>query len=78
MRRENNEGDSGIPTRTRAGVIVGYIGFVFGLLAVLTAASEAEAFPPNQAAATVLASMVAAYCIGWLLQPLIDKTFRAP
>ena len=61
--------------RSSAGVIGGYIGFVFGLLVVLSMASEVEALPMHLAALAVLVHMVAGFAIGWLIQPLIKALF---
>ena len=68
-REENRSGRSG------AGVIGGYVGFVFGLLVVLSMASELEALPMHLSALVVLVHMAAGYAIGWLIQPLIKTLF---
>ena len=70
--REPREERSG---RSGAGVIGGYIGFVFGLLVVLSMASEVEALPIHLSAIAVLVHMAAGYVIGWLIQPLIKALF---
>ena len=57
--------------RAKSGFIVGYIGFVFGLLFVLSMASEIEALSVGQAALLVFVHMAAGYVIGWLIQPLL-------
>jgi hypothetical protein len=62
-------------SRSGAGVIGGYIGFVFGLLVVLSMASEVEALPIHLSALVVLVHMVAGYAIGWLAQPIIKSLF---
>jgi hypothetical protein len=61
--------------RTGAGVIGGYIGFVFGLLVVLSMASEVEALPMHLSALAVFVHMVAGFAIGWLVQPVIKTLF---
>ena len=62
-------------SRSGAGVIGGYVGFVFGLLVVLSMASELEALPIHLSALVVLVHMVAGFAIGWLIQPLIKALF---
>jgi hypothetical protein len=57
----------------QAGVIVGYIGLLLGLLAVMAQASEVEALPMNDAAAIVLLHMVGGFVLGWLIQPLLAR-----
>jgi len=65
--------------RHSAGTITGYIGFVFGLLCVLSVASEfGEPLAVGEAAFTVLATMMVGYAIGWLIQPLIAIMFPQP
>lgn len=61
--------------RMQAGVIAGYIGLLFGLLAMLAQASEVEALPMNAATAIVLLHMVGGYVIGWLIQPMLARLF---
>ena len=61
--------------RTGAGVLGGYIGFVAGLLVVLSMASELEALPMHISALVVFVHMVAGYAIGWLIQPLFKALF---
>ncbi len=62
--------------RHNAGVVTGYIGFIFGLLCVLSVASEfGEPLPTGEAAVTVLVTMLIGYAIGWLIQPLIAIMF---
>ncbi|HEV8574063.1 MAG TPA: hypothetical protein VGR43_05075 [Dehalococcoidia bacterium] len=62
--------------RHRAGSICGYIGFVFGLLCVLSVASEFdEPLPVNEAAMTVFLTMIVGYAAGWLIQPLLAIVF---
>jgi len=61
--------------RSGAGIVGGYIGFVFGLLVVLSMASEVEALPIHLSAFAVLVHMAAGYAIGWLIQPLIKALF---
>ena len=62
--------------RHSAGTVAGYIGFVFGLLCVLSVASEfGEPLPAGEAAFTVLLTMIVGYAIGWLIQPLIAILF---
>jgi multisubunit Na+/H+ antiporter MnhG subunit len=60
-------------SRMQAGVIVGYIGLLLGLLAVMAQASEVEALPMNDAAAIVLLHMVGGFVLGWLIQPLLAR-----
>ena len=69
-REPRQEGKS---ERSGGGVIGGYIGFVFGLLVVLSMASEIEALPMHLSALVVLVHMAAGYGIGWLVQPLIPQ-----
>jgi hypothetical protein len=65
--------------RHMAGTVTGYIGFVFGLLCVLSVASEfGEPLAIGEAAFTVLATMIVGYAIGWLIQPLIAIMFPQP
>jgi hypothetical protein len=62
--------------RHSAGTITGYVGFVFGLLCVISVASEfGEPLPTGEAAFTVLMTMIVGYAIGWLIQPLIAIMF---
>ena len=62
--------------RHSAGTITGYIGFIFGLLCVVSAASEfGEPLPTGEAAFTVLMTMVVGYAVGWLIQPVIAIVF---
>ena len=62
--------------RHKSGIICGYIGFVFGLLCVVSVASEfGEALPLGEAAFTVFVTMIVGYTIGWLIQPLIALMF---
>ena len=62
--------------RHTAGTITGYIGFVFGILCVVSVASEfGEPLPTGEAAFTVLMTMIAGYAVGWLVQPLIAALF---
>jgi uncharacterized protein YacL len=61
--------------RSGAGVIGGYIGFVFGLLVVFSMASELEALPVHISAFVVLVHMAAGYAIGWLVQPIVKTLF---
>jgi hypothetical protein len=62
-------------SRSSAGVIGGYVGFVFGLLVVLSMASEVQALPMHLSAFVVFVHMVAGYAIGWLAQPIIKALF---
>jgi hypothetical protein len=62
-------------SRSSAGIIGGYVGFVFGLLVVLSMASELEALPIHVSAVVVLIHMAAGYALGWLIQPLIKALF---
>jgi hypothetical protein len=62
-------------TRQGAGIIGGYIGFFFGLLVVLSMASEVQALPLHISAIAVLVHMAAGYAIGWLIQPVIKALF---
>ena len=62
--------------RHSAGTITGYVGFVFGLLCVISVASEfGEPLPTGEAAFTVLMTMIVGYAVGWLIQPLIAIMF---
>ena len=63
--------------RARVGVatIGGYGGFAFGLLAVLSTASEVSTPRPGDAAQMVLIFMILGYVAGWLLQPLVASLF---
>jgi len=62
--------------RHSAGTITGYIGFIFGLLCVLSVASEfGEPLPTGEAAFTVLVTMIVGYAVGWLMQPVIAIMF---
>ena len=61
--------------RSGAGIVGGWVGFVFGLLVVLSMASEVEALPMHLSALAVLVHMVAGYAIGWLIHPLIKALF---
>ena len=62
--------------RHKAGSICGYIGFVFGLLCVLSVASEfGDPLPTGEAAFTVLFTMIVGYTVGWVIQPLIALMF---
>jgi len=61
--------------RAKSGFIVGYIAFVFGLLFVLSMASEIEPLPAGQAALVVFLHMSAGYVTGWLIQPLLARLF---
>jgi len=70
--REPKEERSG---RSGAGIIGGYVGFFFGLLVVLSMASEVQALPMHIGALVVLIHMVAGYAIGWLIQPVIKALF---
>jgi len=63
-------------SRMQAGVVVGYIGLLLGLLAVLAQASEVEALPINMAAAVVLLHMVGGFVLGWFIQPLLARLTR--
>jgi hypothetical protein len=61
--------------RSGWGIIGGYVGFFFGLLVVLSMASEVQALPMHIGAVVVFIHMVAGYAIGWLIQPLINALF---
>ena len=61
--------------RMQAGVIVGYIAMVFGLLFAVSQASEAEAWPMELSASIVLFHMVGGFILGWLGQPLLARLF---
>ena len=67
------------PTNDRrpSAVTGGYIGFGFGLLAVLSVASEIESPTPGDAALIVLISMIVGYLCGWLLQPVLGQLFKS-
>lgn len=60
------------------GAALGYVGFLFGLLAVLSAASEVEPLAPGTAAGTVLLCMVVGYLVGYFLQPVLSRFFFGP
>ncbi len=62
--------------RAGAGAIGGYAGFGFGLLAVLSVASEVETPAPGDAAIIVLVSMLVGFAVGWVLQPLLAELFQ--
>jgi hypothetical protein len=64
-------GDRLMSPRAKSGFIVGYIGFVFGLLFVLSMASEIEALAVGSAALIVFIHMAMGYVLGWLIQPLL-------
>jgi len=64
--------------RAGAGTVGGYAGFVFGLLAVLSTASEVSTPTPGDAAVMVLISMIVGYAAAWLLQPLLAQLFPQP
>jgi hypothetical protein len=61
--------------RGGAGTIGGYGGFGFGLLAVVSTASEVSTPPPGEAAVMVLIFMILGYAAGWLLQPTLARLF---
>ncbi|MCH8815441.1 MAG: hypothetical protein IH957_10180 [Chloroflexi bacterium] len=61
--------------RMQAGVIVGYIAMIFGLLFTVSQASEATAWPFGVSASIVLLHMVGGYVLGWLAQPLLARLF---
>ena len=66
-------------SRMTAGTIGGYLGFFFGLLCVVSVASElAQPLPMGEAAGTVLLMMVIGYVVGWLSHPLISALFPQP
>jgi hypothetical protein len=75
MNMQRESGDDRTSPRARSGFIVGYIGLVFGLLVVLSMASEVEPLPTGQAALVVLFHMMIGYAVGWLIQPLIARMF---
>ena len=64
--------------RHAVGTIGGYLGFGFGLLSLVTAASEATAFTTGDAALVVLGFMTAGYVLGWLLGPTLSALFAQP
>ena len=73
---ENREPTMRRAQRHSAGTITGYIGFIFGLLCVVSVASEfGEPLPTGEAAFTVLMTMVVGYAVGWLIQPVIAIMF---
>ena len=61
--------------RGGAGTTGGYVGFGFGLLAVLSTASEVSTPSLGDAAQMVLIFMVLGYAVGWVLQPLFSQLF---
>jgi len=61
--------------RVGAATAGGYGGFAFGLLAVLSTASEVSTPPPGDAAVMVLIFMIAGYVAGWVLQPVLSQLF---
>ena len=64
--------------RHAVGTIGGYLGFGFGLLSLVTAASEATAFTTGDSALVVLGFMTAGYVLGWLLGPTLSALFAQP
>jgi hypothetical protein len=73
---ENREPTMRRAQRHNAGTITGYIGFIFGLLCVVSVASEfGEPLATGEAAFTVLMTMVVGYAVGWLIQPVIAIMF---
>jgi hypothetical protein len=64
--------------RHAVGTIAGYLGFGFGLLSLLTAASESTAFATGDSALLVLGFMVAGYALGWALGPTLSALFAQP
>jgi hypothetical protein len=64
--------------RAGAGTVGGYVGFAFGLLAVLSTASEVSTPAPGDAAVMVLIFMILGYAAGWFLQPLLAQLFPQP
>jgi len=64
--------------RHAVGTIGGYLGFGFGLLSLLTAASESTAFTTGESAQLVLGFMVAGYALGWALGPALSALFAQP
>ena len=63
--------------RSNGGIVGGYLGFFYGLLCVLSVASElSEPLSTGRAASTVLLMMVIGYAVGWLIQPVISRIFR--
>ena len=64
--------------RHAVGTIGGYLGFGFGLLSLVTAASEATAFTTGESALVVLGFMTAGYVLGWLLGPTLSALFAQP
>lgn len=75
MKAHRDTGSEKASARKNAGIVAGYIGFIFGGLVVLMMASEFEALPAGEAAAVLLFHMIAGYAIGWLIQPLIAALF---
>jgi hypothetical protein len=76
----DNDGErvEGRQARMTWGAALGYAGFLFGLLAVVSAASEVEPLAPGPAAGTVLLSMVVGYLSGYFLQPVLSRFFSGP
>ncbi len=58
-----------------AGSIGGYLGFFFGLLCVLSVASEIDPMPLGEAALTVLVCMIVGFVTGYVIQPFIAAWF---
>ncbi len=78
MRNFDRANDERRQLRRNGGKIGGYVGFGWGLLSLLTVASESTAFSPRDSALLVLGFMICAYWAGWLLAPVFSRLFGQP
>jgi hypothetical protein len=76
MKRRQQAGDHGGDLRRHYGSIGGYVGFVAGLMSLLTSASEGTPFSTGSGAFLVLGFMVAGFAAGWLAGPAIRRIFE--
>lgn len=74
MMRQRNKAENS--KRTQGGSIGGYVGFVMGLLGLLTNASEGTPFSWGAGAFLVLGFMIGGYAVGWLIGPAISKVLE--